>query len=714
MSRATTNIDGAQFADRFAAEVRDRWHRGEEADVSALLQEWPGLEQHRSIVLDLAYHEYLQRLDRGESLSADQYSRRFPSLQRSLFMLIQVRQMLSRDSGIQALEHDVAWPETGDDFLGFRLLAELGRGTFGRVFLASEPALGDRLVALKVALGGDEEAEMLGRLRHTNVVPVHSIRKDPSSSLTAICMPYHGRTTLCDILDAAFPDCRPPTRARVVVEAVESLHDKSELPPENRIDRILRKGSYVDGMVHLAIQLSDALAYAHAKGICHRDLKPSNVLLSHECRPLLLDFNLSFDDQGGANRIGGTLPYMAPEQLAAIAGDFDVSPSLTDQRSDLFSLGVIFYELLAGTLPFGPVQWESSFQQTARLLLDRQACGPSPLREKNRRVDRRLADTIEKCLAFNPDDRPASAAKLADSLRKELRPARRAKRWIRSHRKAATVFAIVLATIFVALGIFLATRDPYHVRQIQRGRAYYQREEYDLAAEAFGNAIRSAPDPSEALLERGRALVKLGEYRSALEDLGDSYKLRPTPEGTIGSGYCLNRLRYHKEAIVAYRMAGETGQSSVAVLNNIGYSCLCVGDLEGAERALTEAARLDSHQQAVQYNLAILYLRLYRMKRPIPSDAYSHAAQALELGPPDSELCRLAATFCTIDPGADSQGFAKALTYLEEGISLGLDMAVVNRDSALRPLKGEPRYKQLMNTPRGRKAAEPTTLIDPL
>lgn len=714
MSEATTNRQGMQFADRFASEARNRWQSGQQADVSALLQEWPDLQQHRSVVLDLAYHEYTQRLGRGESLSAEQFSRRFPSLQRSLFLLIQVRQLLSEDGGLKAFEDDVTWPEVGEDFVRFRLLAELGRGTFGRVYLASEPALGNRLVALKVALGGDDEADMLGRLRHENVVPVHSVQKDPNSALTAICMPYLGRTTLCDVLDAAFMGNRPPSRARVIVDMVASLHDDSESAADQSIDPVLRHGSYVDGIVHLAVQLSDALAYAHEKGICHRDLKPSNVLVSHECRPLLLDFNLSFDDQGDISKVGGTLPYMAPEQLAATVADSDISPSLTDRRSDLFSLGVIFYELLSGTLPFGTVRWESSFQQTARFLLEQQANGPRPLWELNGAVDRHLAAAIHKCLAYAPDDRPASAAELADTLRKELTPIRRTRRWASSHRKLTTGFAVLLVAAIASLVLFLATRAPYHVRQFQRGQAYLERAEYDLAIEALDAAVESSPDPTEALYERGRAYAKSGKFRLAVGDFEAFYQRRPIPKGALAVSYCLNRLKYHKKAVVLYRTIDVDGELSAVALNNMGFSFLQLGDNDNAEQALKEAVQIAPHLQAVHYNLAILYLRLHRMRQPLPPSAYSHITRALEIGPPSSDLYRLAAAFCMIDPNSGSQAATHALDYLEKGIPLGLDRERLKTEPLFRPLKDDERFQRLLNRPPGVKTAETPPLIDPL
>src|SRR5207237_5810692 len=114
-----------------------------------------------------------------------------------------------------------------------------------------------------------------------------------------------------------------------------------------------------NAVLRIGRQLADALRHAHSQGILHRDLKPSNVLLTSDVVPMLLDFNLSSDEQTREMRIGGTLPYAAPEQLAAILTNrdarFDDNGRIDDKdrddrvdaRSDIFSLGVVLYELLS-------------------------------------------------------------------------------------------------------------------------------------------------------------------------------------------------------------------------------------------------------------------------------------------------------------------------------------------------------------------------------
>ena len=103
------------------------------------------------------------------------------------------------------------------------------------------------------------------------------------------------------------------------------------------------------------VQLADALDHTHRHGVLHLDLKPTNILLTPEGRPLLLDFNLAIEDPARRSVLGGTLPYMSPEQDSPTLLDGGENASAVDCRSDVYSLGVVFCELLSGAIPFGPV-----------------------------------------------------------------------------------------------------------------------------------------------------------------------------------------------------------------------------------------------------------------------------------------------------------------------------------------------------------------------
>src|SRR5262249_53541401 len=156
--------------------------------------------------------------------------------------------------------------------------------------------------------------------------------------------------------------------------------------------------------------LAEALAFVHEQGICHGDLKPSNVLLTPAGRPMLLDFNLAFDSQRQQQRLGGTLPYMAPEQLRVEGGGWSTlhpapsirhpQPTTLDPRSDLFALGVIIYEVLAGAHPFGPFSLKQPAEAIADQLRKRHRDGPPSLRLAIPQVEPAVAEVVERCLAY--------------------------------------------------------------------------------------------------------------------------------------------------------------------------------------------------------------------------------------------------------------------------------------------------------------------------
>ena len=130
--------------------------------------------------------------------------------------------------------------------LGFQLLRELGRGGFARVFLAAEPALGNRLVVVKVSDNGSAEADTLGRLGHANIVPVYSVKEDPGSGLTAVCMPYLGKATLCTLLERVRAH-GVPLHACAILDASRDPDVEATATSKQRRSA-LESGTYVAGI----------------------------------------------------------------------------------------------------------------------------------------------------------------------------------------------------------------------------------------------------------------------------------------------------------------------------------------------------------------------------------------------------------------------------------------------------------------------------------
>lgn len=337
-----------------------------------------------------------------------------------------------------------AMPEVGGSFRGFHLLAELGRGAFGRVFLARQTELADRLVALKISTESLTESQKLAQLQHTHIVPIYSFHQD--GPVQAVCMPFLGSTTLADVLfDLQQKQSMPVSgkglvstlheRKSQTARTLDSLRSSGSLPAVLTLPQAeavphlaahkkaaqalqhLEGLTYVEAVLWLGIRLADGLSHAHERGIIHRDLKPANILLTDEGQPLLLDFNLAEDIklQGAlAAMLGGTLPYMSPEHLEAFLGE--TQP--VDARSDLYALGLILIELLLGRHPFPRIPGPPEQALQAMIAARRQA--PPRLRAGNPAISPAVEAILRKCLEPNPADRYQSAQELKEDLERQL------------------------------------------------------------------------------------------------------------------------------------------------------------------------------------------------------------------------------------------------------------------------------------------------------
>jgi serine/threonine protein kinase/tetratricopeptide (TPR) repeat protein len=340
-------------------------------------------------------------------------------------------------------------PEVGSDFLDFRLVEELGRGAFGRVFLAEQKGLANRFVALKVSTQLFDESQTLAQLQHTNIVPIYSAHQH--GPIQALCMPYFGSITLADVSRDLRCRAELPVSGNHLVSTLQNRKSTVRSLPGSSIARPHSAGQdvaesetarghapagqggalpitdalvkmknfgYVEAVLWMGGRLADALSHAHERGICHRDLKPANVLLTDEGQPMILDFNLSDDQKlrGGlaAARIGGTLPYMAPEQLES----FRDQKNRVDPRSDLYSLGLILYELLTGHHAY-PNLAGSIRSVLPRLIENRHKPVP-PMRPWNPHVSPAVESIVRRCLEHDPDRRYQSAQELREDIERHL------------------------------------------------------------------------------------------------------------------------------------------------------------------------------------------------------------------------------------------------------------------------------------------------------
>ena len=250
------------------------------------------------------------------------------------------------------------------------------------------------------------ESRLAARLSHPNVVAVYDAGEEDGRPY--IVMEYVEGETVADV-----------------------LRRRGSLPPEEAVE--------------IAAQVCAGLAHAHAHGLVHRDVKPQNLLVARDGRVKIADFGVARGDDASkltqAGTVLGTAAYLSPEQAAGA----EVGP-----RSDLYSVGAVLYELLSGATPY-------RFESLAGLAAPRKPPPPLPPH-----VPPTLADVVARCLAPDPNDRPASAAELERDLRRALEPSSEAPtvRIVRTRRRLrpAIVVVILAAAIALAAGVVLASR----------------------------------------------------------------------------------------------------------------------------------------------------------------------------------------------------------------------------------------------------------------
>lgn len=263
----------------------------------------------------------------------------------------------------------------------YKILTPLGRGAYGVVFLAHDNNLG-RDVALKVLdipEGSDEEetqrhidmfqreARAAASLIHPNIVTVYDISRTHDKHF--ITMEFVEGVPLTDIITGPLPE---------------------------------------EQVLSISRQVLWALEYAHEHGVIHRDVKPGNIFVLPDGDVRLMDFGLAIIQSGSTltltDTVVGTPGYIAPEVFEG---------ETADARTDIFSLGVVLYEMLTGTRPFGPESDSDVDSKSMFQVLSIEQDPPSSLNPSIRRV---LDEIVQKCLEKNPDHRYQSARELLKDL----------------------------------------------------------------------------------------------------------------------------------------------------------------------------------------------------------------------------------------------------------------------------------------------------------
>ena len=388
-------------------------------------------------------------------------------------------------------------PEVGETVGDFRLIASLGRGVRGAVFLADQPSLANRPVVLKIAPREGREHLSLAQLRHPHIAPLYCVQDLAERNLRLLCMPYLGGVPLARLMSEIERIPIGRRTGRVWLDGLDRAQAEAPVtvPDQGPARQFLARASYFQSVCWIGACLADALDFAHRRDLVHLDLKPSNILLTAEGIPMLLDFHLAqppIRPENSPHRwLGGTPHYMSPEQRLAMLEIHERQPIsvVVDGRSDVYSLGLVLYQMIGGAISIGPYPMY-------RIRFRRKSGVPVG-----------LADIVARCLEYDPARRYATAAELAEDLRRHLAdlPLRgvrnrslseRLRKWGRRHPRAAVRAARLAAftSVLSLTGWMLAGGDTAQRLRgaealLAEGRNRMDHRDYPAAAQALDQGL---------------------------------------------------------------------------------------------------------------------------------------------------------------------------------------------------------------------------------
>lgn len=416
------------LAELIKADLEQRSQLKDFKALETYVAEYPEIrEEDGSVPFELICEEYHVRRAAGEPVSLVKYCERFPAQSTALKRVIGDPNAATMSTSICRTQL-FAELHIGQKLDDFELQFELGRGAFGRVYLARQISM-QRQVALKISADKGNEPQTLAQLDHPCIVRVFDQRQVPAQRLRLLYMEFAPSGTLHEVVKLVQQNPASARSGQILTLAATQAMMKAGVPPLAIAGwpKELAAAPWSQVVCRIGAKLAEALDYAHGRGILHRDIKPANVLIGSDGWPKLADFNISFcsklEGASPAAYFGGSLAYMSPEQLEACSPQHHRLPESLDARSDLFSLGVLLWELYFGERPFedGSLdnEWNTKLQE---MIHRRHSEKPHRSVAPTDGVGHRLESVLRRLLSADPNERQTNGVELARELRLCLIP----------------------------------------------------------------------------------------------------------------------------------------------------------------------------------------------------------------------------------------------------------------------------------------------------
>ena len=619
-----------------------RIKRGQNATVESYLGRFPILVSDNELVLDLIESEYRFKSRSDPSISVDSMAARFPQLDDA------IRARLGEErstAGNRLTSRDCAVPTQIDKF---EIIQEIGRGSFGIVFKARDTEL-SRIVAIKMPRAGRlasdaeierflREARSASQLNHPNIVKLLEVGHSDG---------------LCYLV--------------------------SEYIDGQALNASLRSQAWTHrSIVQILVQIADAVHYAHEAGVIHRDLKLANVILDQQYHSHVTDLGLaklegSESTMTMEGQVIGTPAYMSPEQAKG-------SSHMVDSRTDIYSLGVMLYEMLSRELPF-----QGSPRMVLMQVLNDE---PRSMRRLDDKIPRDLDTVVLKCLSKDPNHRYRTAGELAAELRRWLagepvlaRPigiVDSTWRWAKRNPRFAGLGALVAGLMMIiSIGSAIAALA-IQGQRVAAEKLAIERTELAKSESAARELAEQKQRESEAARERetqaretsdavadfmaemlgrpnpevdGRTVTIADALPRSVEKLNKDFADRPFIRSKLlnSIGLTYTKLGLYKESVevlsksfeVYQEEFGAKDKTAAGLLSNLATAYRTSGNakkaIEAGEQSLAIYASAPNatlyDQTATKVNLASAYKIAGDLKKSIELQESCQAEYAIRLGP---------------------------------------------------------------------------------